>query len=128
MGTRNLVRKDKTHKKGLMKNIMICLLLLSGCGYTSRNNELVGQVKKVVNNTPVLCPDYVDSDVSLGVLRNGVGSMSSEDVWLTVYDHGFMKILQDANASGALVKIKYDVLRFTWCVEPRVVTDIEVVK
>lgn len=31
------------------------------------------QVKKVEHDTPLICPDQVNVDLSLGVMQNGVG-------------------------------------------------------
>lgn len=108
--------------------IIILALALSSCGYSSRENEMIGQVKKVSHETPILCDDRADADISLGILRNGVGSMSSQDVWVTVPNESDRKTLKDANESGALVKIKYDVKRVTWCWHDHIVTSVEVVK
>jgi hypothetical protein len=113
-----------------MKNLILvfAILALSGCGYKSRNNELIGQVKKVMSQTPLICPDYNEADVSLGVIRNGVGSMSSQDKWLHVSSEKDLETIRAANESGAIVKIKYDVRRVTFCVPESVVRSVEVVK
>lgn len=114
-----------------MKKLLILVagaLMLSGCGYSSRDNDMTGQVKKVVRNTPLVCPDYDDADVSLGVLRNGVGSMSTQDVWVTVTDKDLFKTLKEASASGALVKITYDVKRVTFCIDDHIATNVEILK
>lgn len=74
-------------KRILMIAVLTLPLALGGClGHTSRDNEAVGQVKRVHNNTPLLCPDYKDVDISLGVMRNGVGSMSTQDKWFFIQD------------------------------------------
>lgn len=104
------------------------LLGLSACGYSSKNSEMVGQVKKVVNNTPLLCPDYYSVDISLGVLRGGVGSMSSEDTWATIQSPESVKVLKQAAESGQLVKATYDMRRFVFCTEERLITNVEVIK
>ena len=101
-------------------------LIFSGClGYSARENELTGQVKKVVSRTPIVCSDRVDTDISLGVMRNGVGSMSTEDQWFTVPNQADQELLRKASESGALVKVTYDVIRITWCWEDHVVTHVE---
>ena len=105
---------------------IIPILFLAACGYSARSNELVGQVKRVVDKTPIVCGDYVEADVSLGVLRNGVGSMSKEDVDLYVPSDADAKILKGAAESGKIVKIAYDVKRVTWCVPDHWVTHVEV--
>ena len=113
-----------------MKNLIMVLILglLIGCGYTSRDNELIGQVKKTMHNTPIFCSDYNDVDISLGVMRNGVGSMSTQDKWLVVTEKEHLKILKQANDSGQIVKIVYDTKRVTFCTGREFITDVEIVK
>ena len=108
--------------------MILSMLLLTNCGYSSKNNELIGQVKKVVQNTPLLCDDYTDVDISLGVMRQGVGSMSSEDNYLYVEKDSDIAILKKANETGKLVKIIYDVKRFTFCVEGRKLKSVEILE
>lgn len=108
--------------------LAILLVLVAGCGYRSKENELVGQVKKVSLNTPIICSDYTTVDISLGVIRNGVGSMSSQDMWLYVPDRGDKELLIAANASGALVKVIYGEKRFTPCSVEAWVSKVELVK
>ena len=111
-----------------MKKLFL-LLLLSGCGYSAIDSELVGQVKKVLHETPLICPyNFNSADISLGIMRNGVGSMSSEDVWVYVPDKENFDKLKLANDTGALVKITYDDARFTICVPERKVSKVEFIK
>lgn len=105
-----------------------CLCLLTACGYSSKGNEMVGQAKKVVHNTPIFCPDYTDVDISLGVLRGGVGSMSTQDVWAVITDKEQAAIFKQAVESGQLVKVEYDMKRFAFCTAERFVTKVELVK
>jgi hypothetical protein len=113
-----------------MKKIImiIALLALSACGYSQVESEAIGQVKKVANMTEILCPRRVDVDISLGIMRDGVGSMSSQDVWLTVKDPKHVVILKKANESGKLVKFKYDVARYNFCWEQKELIDVEILK
>lgn len=111
-----------------MKKLLVLLILLSGCGYASRNNELIGQVKKVKHHTPLICPDYTDADISLGVMRNGVGSMSSEDVWIYIPTQELANKLTHAAETGELVKVNYDVKRLALCLPEAQMTQVEVVK
>lgn len=101
-----------------MKKIALSLILFLGacsaCGMSARNNELVGQVKKVVDVTPVLCGDYTMADISLGIIRNGTGSMSKEDVEVVV-NPADVVLLKKAAETGALVKITYDIRRAAPC-------------
>lgn len=103
------------------------ILSLAGCGFSSRNNELTGQVKKVMHNTPLICPDFFDADVSLGVMRNGVGSMSSQDRWLFAPRESDQEIFKKAAESGAIVKVTYDTRRLAICTEEEVVTKVEII-
>jgi hypothetical protein len=110
-----------------MKYILV-VLALTGCGYSSVNNEVIGQVKKVVKNTPLICDDYVDVDLSLGIMRNGVGSMSTQDMWLYVPDAKNVTTLQKAVETGSLVKVTFGQKRWYWCVDEGArVTDVELV-
>ncbi len=102
---------------------------MTGCGYRARNNEVIGQVKKIVHNTPLICPEYDDVDVSLGVMRNGVGSMSTQDQYFAVNDKNLLEKFVKAAETGQLVRIKYDSKRLYFCHdENSIVTDVEIVK
>jgi len=100
-----------------MKSILVIALLATACGNSSVNNEIVGQVKRVINKTPLVCPDYIEADISLGVMRNGIGSMSHEDVMLAVEPANKDAIdrLKWAAENGAIVKASYDVRRVSPC-------------
>jgi major membrane immunogen (membrane-anchored lipoprotein) len=109
----------------IKKMIMLVIaFMLVACGYTSHDNELTGQVKRVIKQTPLLCSNYVYADISLGVIRNGVGSMSSQDMDLTVSNEKDRAALQAASDSGKLVKIKYDRRRVTFCEPEEVITSV----
>ena len=41
--------------------VLVAALSLAACGYSSRDSELIGQVKKVVRNTPIICSEYEDA-------------------------------------------------------------------
>lgn len=113
-----------------MKTIILASVVslsLFGCGYISRDTELVGQVKKVTNNTPLLCPDYKTADISLGVMRNGVGSMSTQDVWIVV-DTTQAEVMKAAVETGEIVKITYDMKRITFCTPHYFASKVEIIK
>lgn len=103
--------------------ILVLLCFSIGCGRSSVNNELIGQVKKVQNHTPILCPNYDSADVSLGVMQNGVGSMSTQDVWVTVPAEQLAQF-KSAVESGIPVKVNYDVWRWAPCTEDSWATNI----
>lgn len=104
------------------------MVVLSGCGYSARENELIGQVKKVVRQTPLICSDRTDVDVSLGVFRNGIGSASKEDVWLTVPNQEDVNTLKSAAESGQPVKVLYDTARVAYCGKNNIVSKVELAK
>jgi hypothetical protein len=107
--------------------ILAVAFALSGClGNSASSNQLVGQVKKVEHNTPLIMPDYDDADISLGVMRNGVGSMSHEDIWVYIPNAEDYLVLQKAAETGALVKVDYDTARARFYVENATVTHAEI--
>ena len=95
--------------------IVVVLLFLTGCGYSSRDNELIGQPKKIIRLTPIICPEFSEIDISLGVLRNGVGSVSTQDIWLRIMNSADVVKLQQFIERGVLIKVKYDSRRATVC-------------
>ena len=107
-----------------MKQLVLIIFLITACGDSSRGSELIGQIKKVVENTPVLCSDYVEADVSLGIMRNGVGSMSTDDVSVVIPSE-FVDKAKDAARTGNLVKIIYDERRVAACWPDRRATHLE---
>jgi cell shape-determining protein MreC len=110
------------------KILLAVTLFVAACGYESRDNELIGQVKKVEKKTPIICSNYASADISLGVLRNGVGSLSREDVWLYVPNDADVKTLESAVQTGDLVKVTYDRARVTFCVDHNQVSHVEVLR
>jgi hypothetical protein len=111
-----------------MKKLILLpfLIGLTACGYSSVENELISQPKKIFHQTPIFCPDRVDVDVSMGVMRNGVGSMSNQDVFLNVPNEKDVKTLEKAISEGKLVKIKYNVYRVVWCQPDDEVVSVEI--
>jgi len=96
----------------------------SACGYTATNNEVVGQVKRVEHNTPIVCSDFDSVDVSMGVMRGGVGSYSIADVWLTVTPEQ-AKQLKEMQRINAIVRFTYNKRRYAPCVATWIVSGIE---
>jgi len=111
----------------MVKRTILTVAVLTSCGYTAKDNEMVGQVKKITNQTPIICTDYIEADISLGVIRNGVGSMSGEDVEAMIMSSDQEKILKDAAEAGKLVKVKYNTVRFPICWPAKRITSVEVV-
>lgn len=100
---------------------------ITGCGKTSQGNETIAQVKKVQNQTPWFCYNHVEADLSLGIMRNGVGSMSTQDMWVYVPNTEDYNKLVKASKTGQLVSVKYDVFRVAFCVPEEVVTSVDFV-
>lgn len=114
-----------------MKHISIVIamaLALASCGYTARDGEAIGQAKKTTHATPVFCPNYVAFDLSLGVLRSGVGSMSTQDMWFTVGPGVDLSILSRAVSAGAIVEVTYDTRRVAICTEMHILRSIKIVE
>ena len=117
-------------KKILVMAVVASLAVgLAGClGNSSVDNEASGQVKRVHLVTPLICNDRTDADISLGVMHNGQGSMSTQDMWLTVGDPALIPVLKQAADSGAIVKFKYNVARMRWCWNEEEITSVEILK
>lgn len=96
------------------------------CGWSGREIEGTGQVKKVRLSTPIACPDYHEVDISLGVMRNGVGSMSTHDMTLFVPENLVPEIKKAAETS-TIVNFTYDERRVDWCVPRDRITKFHVV-
>jgi len=124
------MKRSKKMKKVIV--MLVVLLSVFSCGYSSVGNEAAGQVKKIVKQTPVFCYNRIDVDVSLGVMRNGVGSMSNQDIWLTFESDedssDQLKLLKKAAENGSIVKINYDVARTRFCTESKLLRSIEIIE
>jgi len=102
-------------------------LLLAGCGNSAQDGEIIGQAKKVTHRTPLICPNYVAFDLSLGVMKGGTGSMSTQDMWFTVAHESDIEALTKAVQAGAIVRVKYDTRRIAICTEAEILTAVEIV-
>lgn len=113
-----------------MLKIIAIIACLAGCGYESKNNELTGQVKKVLSHTPIFCGDFTTVDISLGAMRNGTGSVSKDDMWLTVDNESDKKLLNDAMIDGSIVTVHYDDKRWPsgWCQKTEHIFKVDVLK
>lgn len=97
------------------------------CGLSAREVTGSGQVKRVIKNTPLLCPDHYMVDISMGVMRDGVGSMSTHDISMFIEDK-FVDGLKDAAEKGQLVEFTYDKRRASWCIDEDRLTSFKIVK
>jgi len=107
------------------------LLSLTACGYSSTGNEGVCQPKKMHHNTPIVCSDYDTIDVSMGVMRNGVGSMSTQDMTLAfspATQADSETKLKQAIDGGKLVKMTYSDRRFSFCQETEQIETVEIIE
>jgi hypothetical protein len=101
---------------------------MAGCGNSSTDGEMIGQAKRLTNVTPLLCMNYPAFDLSLGVMQNGTGSMSTQDIWFTVVNPMAMASLRTAVDSGSIVRVVYDERRFAPCSEDHWLKDVEIVR
>ena len=98
---------------------------LAACGNSAVDGDLTGQAKKVTHVTPLFCPGYVAFDVSLGVMQNGTGSMSTQDVWFTVSDSIDVDKLKSAVADAMIVRVHFDTRRLPFCTENYIMRGFE---
>lgn len=120
---------EKREEIGMKKVLCVGIMMAaSSCGLTARDSEAVGQIKHVIKKTPIFCPDETLLDMSLGLMRNGTGSVSQENVWIRVSTPEQEKQLRDAATSGAPVRVTYDVQRVRFCWEERETTRVELIK
>jgi hypothetical protein len=110
-----------------MKILILCFILLSfvSCGFTERGTKGVVQIKRIHHVTPLICSERIVLDASLGVMQNGVGSMSTQDIDITVSIEQ-SKILERAVESGKLVEIKYSTRRFDFCNRYRILEEVKI--
>lgn len=102
-------------------------LFADGCGHSAKNSELIGQVKSVSMETPLICPDRAEADISLGILRDGSGSMSKHDVDALITKPEHLKIMRGAAETGHLVRVTYDKRRAPWCGPNIIITNVELI-
>lgn len=122
---------QKLKRCGIAVSVLfLTSICVSSChfGDVSKNNQLIGQVKKIENVTPLFLPSYTRVDLSLGVTSNGSGSISKEDMWFYVPNGDLVKQLQAANEHGSVVNLQYSTARFRWYVEHPYVTYVEETK
>ena len=96
------------------------------CGWSGKEITGTGQVKKVGLESNLLCPDYYEVDISLGIMRNGVGSMSTHDQKFFIPD-SMLKDFRTAAEKSSIVNFSYDVRRGGWCVNDHRITSFKVV-
>ena len=107
---------------------LLALAVLSGCGYSHRDNEVVGQPKAVEATTPMLCPDQRILHLSLGVMRHGVGSMSTEDIRINIPSEKMADELKIVVESGKLINARTNEARFRWCNEEKELVSFKVIE
>jgi hypothetical protein len=105
----------------------LALMLVVGCGYSHRNNEVIGQPKAIESTTPIFCPEQNVLHLSLGVMRHGVGSMSTEDIQINIPDDSLLPGLRSAIKTGKLINVQTNEARFRFCNEMKELVAFEVV-
>lgn len=108
----------------IMTMVVVCM---SGCGKSSVDTEVIGQIKKLETRTPIVCGDYKQVDLSLGIVTNGTGSMSRDDMTIQVTDKQFEE-LKRLQAENKLVTITYDTNRFVFCGLEQTATQVKAVE
>lgn len=106
---------------------LLGLVMLAGCGYSHIDNDLIGQPKSVESTTPLICPDQHILHLSLGVMRHGVGSMSTEDIRINIPDDKLVAGLKSAVESGKLINARTNEARLRWCNEEKELVSFEVI-
>lgn len=106
---------------------LLAFATLTACGYSHRDNELVGQPKAVEFATPIFCPDQHILHLSLGVMRHGVGSMSTEDVMINIPDDKLVPILESVVKQGKLISAQTNEARFRVCNEEKELVAFEII-
>lgn len=68
-------------------------------------------------------------DLSLGVMRAGSGSMSTQDIWFTIAGSATidLNLLKKAVETAAIVRVHYDNRRYAICTEDHILTSFEIV-
>ena len=91
---------------------LLAALTVSSCGYRSLESNELGQAKTVIKTNNLVCPDYYVLHVSLGVMKNGTGSMSNQDTDYSV-DPTRVDIekLRLAVRNGSLIETKFNTRR-----------------
>ncbi len=103
-------------------------LLVGGCGYSAIDGDMIGQIKTVGQSNPVVCPGYTAVGISLGILRDGTGSMSTHDVAGWVPDRSLIPALQRAKDTGAVVALTYKEYRAPICKPDFEITGLRIVQ
>ena len=107
------------------------ILLLSACGYSSIDNEAIGQVKKTMTINPIFCPQYKVADIIVGSQQaleqafyiqnanktNNSNSMNLHTAIVVSVEQN--KILQEALEKGKTIKFTYNEERITFCTTSR---------
>jgi hypothetical protein len=104
-------------KKLILLSCLLSSFALSSCGYSSVENEAVGQVKKVMNMNPILCPNYKMADIIIGsqqalYIQNASGAAPHTMIVVTSEQD---KILREAAEKGKTIKFTYDQERVVFC-------------
>lgn len=112
-----------------MFGLLALMLCISACtGYSHLDNEVVGQPKAVESTNPIVCPDQHVLHLSLGVMRHGVGSMSTEDILISIPDDRLVAGLKEAVESGKLISARTNEARFRWCNELKELISFQVLE
>lgn len=100
---------------GVAVLILVPLLAIStGFGIGSEG-ELVGQIKEVRKVNPVICPRHATAEISLGHIKDGTGSYSTEDKLIQIPDDRVEEFKRYA-VTGEIVTAQTATWRLALCV------------
>lgn len=64
----------------------------------------------------------------MGIMRNGVGSMSTKDMTLTIWNKADLAVFDQAARDASIVEVTYSTWRFAPCREDDVVQYVKLAK
>ncbi len=109
--------------------LYLLYLLLSVAIGSSGEIVSFGRVKTIMNTTPLLCGDFVDMNISIGVSNSSNSQYYIlDDIWMNLNSPDHIKIAKEAQESGKLVKVTYDYARYAPCRNKSDVTKIEILE
>lgn len=107
--------------------IIAASALLSSCGKSSVDNVMVGQARRLMTKTPLICPNSYSADIFVdGVNTTDDDQWSRIHKWISIPDKEMYDQVKATVGTGAQVKITYDVRRFTYCTNEAMATQVEV--
>lgn len=113
-----------------MKILILIIMIISlvSCGMSEVGTKGTVQIKRIHKITPMIaCSDYYVLDASLGIMTKGVGSMSTQDIDLTISKQQATELEVLLAHGKSIVNVTYDTRRLTFCEEERVLVGYDIV-